>query len=101
MLNRPAIVFAKTFYSFLDGCYVFKDITRFKLDLDNILNQKNLLSNDKLVKYISTVKRYGKHINLTIINSINKFPKEIVNKNIDNFIEVLKTGIKLSETKSK
>ena len=99
ILKKPVIIFAKTLYSFLNGCYVFKNVDTFKSDLKNILNQNQDYSVSNLLGYISAVKKYGKKINYTVINSVNKFPKELVSKNVDNFIEVFKNGIKLIEKK--
>ena len=100
ILKKPVIVFAKTLYSFLNGCYVFKNVANFKFDLKHILNKNKVNLDSDLIEYVSVVKRYGKKINYTIVNSVNKFPKELINKNIDNFITVFKNGIELIEKKN-
>ncbi len=96
MLKKPVILFANTLYSFLDGCYIFKNIKTFKDDLNDILNKNKLRENSSLLNYISTIKKFGKKIDITILNSVNQFTLKQVEKNVINFIEVFKIGIKLN-----
>ncbi len=101
MLNKPAILFARPLYSVLKGCYLFENVNNFKRDLNIILNKKKIQSNSSLKNYIDTVKRFGKKVDTTVLNSINKFPKKIIEKNVDNFIEVFKIGISLNKNVKK
>lgn len=99
ILNKPVIVFSKVGYSFLDGCYIFKNIYNFKSDLKKILcdNKKN--TNLDLLKYISVIIKYGRSFNFAKFNTINKYPKNLIDEYATNFVEIFKTGIKLSEDK--
>ena len=97
MLKKPAILFARPLYSVIEGCYLFENVKNFKKDLVDILNKKKLQSNVSLKNYVNLVKRFGKKIDTTVLSSINKFPKKIVEKNVDNFVAVFKIGIELKK----
>lgn len=97
MLKKPSILFARPLYSILEGCYLFENVDKFKKDLNIILNKKKIQSYSSLKNYIFSIKKFGKKIDTTVLNSINKFPKDIIEKNVDNFIAVFKTGIELNK----
>ena len=97
MLKKPSILFARPLYSVLEGCYSFENVDNFKKDLNIILNKKKIQSYSSLKNYIDLVKKFGKKVDTTVLNSINKFPKEIIEKNVDNFIAVFKIGIELNK----
>ena len=97
-MGKPVITFAKPMYSFLEGCYNFKDIENFKNDLEKIVNKKSI-DNLELNNYISIIKIYGREINISITNSIGKFPSDLIKKNINKFVEIIQIGINLNDNK--
>ena len=83
--------------SALEAKQVKKLLKKHKINLNIILNKKKIQSYSSLKNYIDLVKKFGKKVDTTVLNSINKFPKEIIEKNVDNFIAVFKIGIELNK----
>ena len=77
---------------------MFLIIEDFKKDLEKIIKKK-LFNKTEIHNYISIIKNYGKEINLSIINSIGKFPDSLLKKHINKFIEIMRIGINLNDNK--